>query len=314
VHTLQPDLVPFVADAAVSLALARIAGVEAAPAPGRGGESGRLAFHAVQLIRGAVPRAGDTFVVPYDRAQENYRSKDGANHWNRLRLAWEDLLLLACKPETPPTFWQGLAAQRVASPRAPEVVELRDCCRLEELRGRRVPLMTPYTEAFTKPHLPQGPPGLLRRYVLDALDRRGVLERPEAVAVLATALRSKYVAPDERVVVADRLTSGRFFRPELGADAVNRHVVVLLTDGLLAETDPDRRKRWSYLLALCLLRRFAPDAGRDRDARLTLIRATGTPPPPAVADLLARQAEEEDEADRKDTLKLLDAWRAAAAP
>jgi hypothetical protein len=314
-HKLRVDLVPSVADPPARLLLGRILAAERGPGPMTGWESGRVTLRVDQVVRGADVRPGDTLTVPFDRlADEQNRDKNPVNHWNLLPLARGDLLLLACRPVPDITLWHADAAMQVAAPQDPAVAELGRACQLEEFRGPAAEKVRQFAEAFTRPNTSLTDAGVLRRYVLHALDDRGVLERHDGVEVIARALASDAVAPAERVEVADHLTSDRFFRPEFGADAVNQRVVALLTRGLLAEADPDRRKRWSYLLSLVLLRRFSPDDARDRDARRALIRATGTPPPPAVADLLARQAEEEEEGDRKDTLKLLTAWRAAAAP
>jgi hypothetical protein len=311
--TLRGDLVPSVADPGARLLLGRVAEVASGLSPATKDESGRVTFRVEQTVRGEGPRPGEACVVPFDRAASPLdRAKDGANYWNQVPLARGDFFLLAGRPVPGTERWHADAGRAVAGPDDPAVAELRQCCQLEESRAPREQLVARLAEAFTEPHVPVTQAGLLRGYVFHFIDDRGRVEREDGVEVLARAFASGHVTPDERVEVGDRLTSGRFFRPEAGADAVNRRVIVLLTRGLLAETDPDRRKRWSYYLALCLLRRFAKDDARDRDARRALIRATGTPPPPAVADLLAKQAEEEDESDRKDTLKLLQAWRDAA--
>jgi hypothetical protein len=311
---LQADLVPSIGDPAVHMALVRILEVQPAPSKAPAIEQGELSLRVLDVFHSTTLKNGDIIAVPFERyVDERARFKDPANQWNLLPLQPGQHLVLACRPLKPPRFWEGLAALAVSGPDAPEVAELRQCWQIARFQGPPEERQRRLEEAFASQKTPlTGIRGILRRYALHALSKQ-IIGPGHGVALINRAIVSDKTSPDEKMELASALTNKWAFDEGRGADANNREIVSILARELVKDTDPTRRSRYVNLLGNCLLRDFSEDADKDQQIRLALIRATGSPPSPKVAEILAEEAKtEEDAEDRKVTEELLEAWRAAA--
>jgi hypothetical protein len=297
---MRYDLVPFISEPNVVLALARVVSATWTPLPSEAREAGVVRLELLDVIRG--PRLSDGAAIEISGkrlANENSRDHERTDRWNSLPFETGDLLLLALRPGD---HFLALAADPVDSPASPAVAALRRASEIERIdpvEARRTAL----AEALTAHQ------DLLRDYALDCLSRRGLASRAEAAAIIAHALFAADLPPSSRSSLVGELASRHFYRYELGVDPVNVQVIRSLA-ALVANGDSARRPLWAQFLAACLTIEFSKDPHKDAEMRAGLIRAVTDPPPQRVIDALQQLLS----AGTKDPRvpQLLEAWRAAS--
>ncbi len=294
---MRSDLVPFISDPNVVLALARVVSAAWTPLPSEAREGGAIRLELVAVIRASGLPAGATIEMAGKRlANEQSRVRERSDLWNSLPFEPGGLLLMALRPGAQ---FAGLAAEPVDSPSSPAVAALRRASeieRIEPLEARR----TAVGQALTAHE------DLLRDYALDWLGRRGLASRTEGAGMLARALFAPELPASSRSSLAGELTSRHFYRSDLGAEPANVLVIGSLAALLTAaESAP----LWTQYLAACLTTEFSKDPHTDAEMRAGLIRAVTDPPPRRVTDALQQLLS----ASPRDTpvQELLDAWRAA---
>ena len=295
---MRSDLVPFISDANVVLALARVVSAAWTPLPSEAREGGAIRLELVDAIRASGLPAGATIEMAGKRlANEQSRVRERSDRWNSLPFEPGDLLLMALRPGT---HLAGLAAEPVDNPSSPAVAALHRASeleRIEPLEARR----TAVGHALTSRE------DLLRDYALDWLGRRGLASRTEGTGMIAHALFAPDLPASSRSSLVGELTSRHFYRSDLGAEPANILVIGSLARMLTAADSA--RPLWTQYLAACLTIEFSRDPLKDAEMRAGLIRAVTDPPPQRVIDALQQLLS----ADPQDTgvQKLLDAWRAA---
>jgi hypothetical protein len=296
---MRSDLVPFISDPNVVLALARVVSAAWTPLPSEAREGGAIRLELVDVIRASGLPAGATIEMAGKRlANEQSRVRERADRWNSLPFEPGDLLLMALRPGTD---FAGLAAEPVDSPSSPAVAALRRASQIERIEPLEV-RRTAVGQALTAHE------DLLRDYALDWLGSRGLASRTEGAGTIARALFAPDLPASSRSSLAGELTSRHFYRSDLGAEPANVLVIGSLA-ALLTAADSSRRPLWTQYLAACLTIEFSKDPLKDAEMRAGLIRAVTDPPPRRVIDALQQLLS----ADPRDTRvqKLLDAWRAA---
>jgi hypothetical protein len=296
---MRSDLVPFISDSNVVLALARVASATWTPLPSEAREGGAIRLELVDVIRASGLPAGATIEMAGKRlANEQSRVRERSDRWNSLPFEPGDLLLMALRPGTQ---FAGLAADPVGSASNPAVAALHRASeieRIETMEARREAV----GQALTAHE------DLLRDYALDWLGSRGLASRTEGAGTIARALFAPDLPASSRSSLAGELTSRHFYRSDLGAEPANVLVIGSLA-ALLTAADSSRRPLWTQYLAACLTIEFSKDPLKDAEMRAGLIRAVTDPPPQRVIDALQQLLS----AGTQDTRvqKLLDAWRAA---
>ena len=297
---MRSDLVPFIAEPNVVLALARVVSATWTPLPSEAREAGAVRLELIDVIRGQGLSSGAAIEISGKRlANEQSRDRERTDRWNSLAFEPGDLLLMALRPGN---HFSALAADPVDSPASPAVAALRRASeieRIEPVEARRTAL----AQALTAPD------ELLRDYALDCLGRRGLASRAEAAGIIARALLAADLPPSAASSLVGELTSRHFYRYELGADPVNVQVIGSLAR-LVTSGESARRPLWAQFLAASLTIEFSKDPHQDAGMRASLIRAVTDPTPQRVIDALQQQLS----AGTKDprVQKLLEAWRATS--
>jgi hypothetical protein len=268
---LSPDLIPFISQPNVSMAVVTVVGVRWTRKMDADlqVDSGPVTFRVVSTIHGAL-RDGQSIDVPAQRVVDpSARARHNFDAWNTLSLAAGEQLILAAQPGATPLFWRGLAAKRVSGPDAPDVRSVRRAYIIEEARGDVTAKAVMLDDAL------RGGQELLLFYAIDYL-RRHDSEREAATRVLAAAASSP--PPSEQKLEMGRaLVGSEFFQRPAQSDDVNNMVVASLANAMVQETDGPRRASWAHLLVNCVLMDFTGDQTENQRIRFGLTRASGAP-------------------------------------
>jgi hypothetical protein len=302
---LAADLVPFIADADVSMVVVRTLLCAAGPQQVTNTEEGVVSYEIVKVLYSQDLKKGDVLDVPYTRETKPLaRFKTRFNQWNNLTLESGEMLILAYKALDPPRLWEGLAAQPIGAEDSPEVEEVRRAYGIER------PPSPEEKQARLAQALVAGG-DLDRRFALDAICDRGAVPRDEGATMLATAIASDKTSPEVRLELAGKLIDPCFFKERKGVDEVNQKVVSTLAQGLAGESDPERQNEWTTLLASPLLSEFSEKPDKDKTVRAALIRGVGPDLSQRVSGILPHQARAGSDI-REIAEDLLTAWRAAS--
>jgi hypothetical protein len=301
---LSANLVPFIGERDVSMVLVRIASVRSSVAPGSDRESGRLAAEVVEVFRSPGIRLKDQLEIPFERAADRLaRVHQGFDHWNKLPLEADRLVVFALKPLEPPKVWTGLAASAVESVTSPDVVAVREAFRIEHAQPADRPHLL--EQALTRG------PELLTLYVLEAVGRRRMVPRTAGVDLLDRTLMAPGASRQVKEAIVGYLTRGFFFDDRLGVDHDNVRIVGAVAREMVRDADPKARTLWLKYLGSCVLGSFGRDPEQDRSTRLTLVKAVTVPAPDNVIAVLSELAQMGPDGERRIAQRLLDVWRAA---
>lgn len=306
---LSTDLVPTFSDSAASMAVTRITGREAAHSREAGVESGLLQLTVVQVIHSDSLHVNESILTPYSRvADAQIRRRNQFNAWNSLSLDRDELLLIAVRPQRPPSRYEAIAAVRLSSANDPEIAAASDCYRIEAALGEDEhsarPMLLRALESESE---------LSRFYALNALTHRQILSRLDSAGVLSEALSSGKLSSSSRLDLGFHLASGNLYDEKLGADTVNVNIVSAFAAQLVESTDRKSRDQWLKFLSGCLSRHFSADEKTDRETRAALIKAVRTPAPQTVVSALSAAVKAAPSpAYAKPAKRLLDAWQSAS--
>ncbi|HUE81577.1 MAG TPA: hypothetical protein VMM84_05620 [Pyrinomonadaceae bacterium] len=308
VEILSPDLVPFIGESDVSMILASVQEVKLVPR--REGdievEAGTVGFQLLEVFRSDVLSKGGNIEVPAKRMLDRQaRARNNFDQWNNLSLNPGELVVLAVRPLAPPKLWQGLAALAVDSPVDPKVSAVHQCYAIEEFTGPPAQKKDLVRGALMSSQ------EVLRFYALDAVGRRAILGRQVGASLIAEAITSPKTAPDDRLELGMYLTRQYFFDKGLADDRANRTVVAALAQGMVNETNPERRLEWSKYLASCILPEFSLDPAIDKAQRSSLVKSVQQPAAGQVISVLSGLLTQGATDEREIVRKLLEAWRAA---
>jgi hypothetical protein len=306
IEALSGDLVPFISEADASLVLVKITSVELEPRRDMDMDlqEGEVRCQVVEVFRSPALKKGDIIDVPARRiADPLIRPRNNFDQWNNIPLEQGRYLLLACRPIRAPSTWVALAARAVESPRSPAVDALRQCVLIEEFRGAKDQKREMIQGAL------QSTEDLERYYALDALGRRALVPRDEAVEMIGRAIVSTASAPENKLELGTRLTSNTFFNKAEKAEGSNPAVVACLTRGLVDESDLKRRLDWAKYLASCVLVEFSPRTDMDHKIRAALIRSVRDPSAARVLTALTELSSFGTQDEQEIVRQLMEAWR-----
>ncbi len=304
---LSEDVVPFIPDSAVSMVVVKTSRRTPAARSEPMMEEGTVSYQVLDVLHSTRLKKGDAVEVPFTRdADESARDKRGFNHWNNLSLEPGEIVILACKPLEPPKLWEGLAAQVVGSEKSSEVAQVRRCYEIEAVKKPPEVHREKLQQALVEGE------DIDRRYAVEALSERGALSRDEGVELLDRAIASGKTSGDDKLELARSLTDDRFFNERKGADAANQKVIATLSRGLAAETDADRQREWTDLLAASVLSDFSENEVKNQAVRASLIRGASPEVSRRVLGILTAQSQQGTAGEREVAIDLLAAWRAAA--
>lgn len=278
---LSPDLIPFISQPEVSMAVVAVAGARWTRRIERDLEvdSGPVTFRVLRALHGSL-RDGQSIEVPAKRVVDpSARAHHNFDAWNTLSLTPGERLILGAQPSASPMAWAGVAAKRVSGPDTPDVEAVRQAYLIEEARGDVAAKARMLDGAL------RGGQELLLFYAIDYL-RRHASERAAAVRILAAAVVS-LPPSEEKLDMGRALVGDEFFRRPGGADSVNGMVVASLANALVQENDGDRRASWAQLVVSCVLMDFTGGQGENRKIRFDLIHAPGAPAANRVASAIS---------------------------
>jgi len=307
-RVLSSDLAAVVFDRSVSIVLAKVVRVRPAPEPMGSQEVGTIDLEVLRVFRSELLSAGSSFDVDYSRMwNDELRVKNRINQWNALSLTQGDLLLMGCQPQEVQKHWGALAALPLTSGEDPQVEELIQAIRINEVRApeSRYELL--------QQALVDGK-GLLLDYALEAVRRGDKVPRKVGAELLEKAMASEKITPDERLELGRRLADPPLFDQVSGPDATNQGIIAALAQEFVADSDKERRTSWAELLAARTLMEFSEDPEKDREIRNSLIRGIARPSPEEVISVLSSLSHHGTGEDKELAKELLDAWRTATQP
>ena len=279
---LSPDLIPFISEPSVSMAVVAVTGARWARQMSGDLEvdSGPVTFQVISAIHGTL-RDGQSIEVPARRVVDrSARVRHNFDAWNTLLLSSGDYLILAVRPGASPRTWKGVAGRAVPGPDASDVQTVRRAYEIEEAGG----------DLAAKAGMLEGclrsRQELLVFYALDYL-RRHASDRGAAAQILAGALASSLPASEQKLEMGRALAGAEFFQRPAKADPVNRMVVASLASALVQEIDGSRRASWSQLVVSCVLMDFTGDEAENEKIRVALIYAPGSPAPDRVVSAIS---------------------------
>jgi len=278
---LSPDLIPFISEPNVSMAVVAVTGARWARQMSGDLEvdSGPVTFQVISAIHGTL-RDGQSIEVPARRVVDrSARVRHNFDAWNTLLLSSGDYLILAVRPGASPRTWKGVAGRAVPGPDASDVQAVRRAYEIEEAGG----------DLAAKAGMLEGclrsRQELLVFYALDYL-RRHASDRSAAARILAGAVVS-LPASEQKLEMGRALAGAEFFQRPAKADPVNRMVVASLASALVQEIDGSRRASWSQLVVSCVLMDFTGDEAENEKIRVALIYAPGSPAPDRVVSAIS---------------------------
>ncbi len=304
---LSPDLVPVFSEREASMVVAKVLGREHSHTNPSGVETGLLKLAIVRIVRSEKLKEGDALETPYARvADRQIRLRNQFNAWNSLTLDPGELLLIGMKLERAPHTYVSLAAARVSSTNDPLITAAQHCYEIEFIRDNPAAKLQLLTRAL------ESPENLLRSYALDLITRRHALSREDSVNILESAIRSDKTPAGAKRDIGFQLVSSDFFQTSLGPDPLNVRVVSVIAAEVVNSPDSKSRTQWLSFLSSSVSREFSSDPAKDRELRLSLVRAVRTPLPQQVIAALNQSVREApSETDAKPAKRVLDIWQAA---
>jgi hypothetical protein len=302
VERLNPDLVPYIAEAKASVAIVRVRSCGVTPLEKEQKQQLTVHLDVVEAMRGTL-QAGSSIEVSGKRlADEEARFRAGFDQWNVLALAPGGLMMAALLPAGNPQQWQALSMRDIASERDPLAGAIRRAVAIEQM-----PAGTPGRAQALEDAL-SSPSDVLQAYAIRAV--RGAMPRVAGAEAMARALFSRRALPDARPPLALALASRDFYHYEAGADEANLVVIRALAK-LVAGGGP-QVSLWTQILGASLTIEFSADPAKDGAMRSALIRGVTDPAPARVLSALEQQLA----AGSKDPRvpKLIAAWKAAGHP
>lgn len=278
---LSPDLIPFISQPNVSMAVVAVVGVRWTRRMDVDLEvdSGPVTFQVVSAIHGTL-RDGESIEVPAKRVVDpSARFRHNFDAWNTLALAPGERLILATRPGASPASWIGVAAKVVSAPDAPDVQAVRRAYRIEEARGDVAAKASMLDGAL------QSGLTFLVFYAIDYL-RRHASER-DATARILTAAAASPPPSEQKLEMGRALVRADFFRRAAKADPVNSLIVASLSNAFVQETEGSRLASWAQLVVSCILTDFTGDQVENRKIRMELIHAPGAPAANRVATAIS---------------------------
>jgi hypothetical protein len=306
-NQLSPDLVPVFSERDASMVVAKVLGREHSHTNQSGVETGLLRLTLVRIVRSEKLKEGDAIETPFARvADRQIRLRNQFNAWNSLSLDPGELLLLGVKFERAPHTYVSLAAARVSSTNDPLITAAQQCYEIELIRDNPAAKKQLLTRAL------ESPEDLLRFYALDVITRRHALNREDSVNILESAIRSEKTPSGAKRDIGFQLVSSDFYKTSLGPDPLNVRVVSVIAAQVVNSPDSKFRTQWLSFLSSSVSREFSSDPAKDRELRLSLVRAVRTPlPQQVIAALTQAVREAPSEADAKPAKRVLDIWQAA---
>ena len=306
-HQLSPDLVPVFSERDASMVVAKVLGREHSHTNQSSVEKGLLRLTLVRIVRSEKLKEGDAIETPFERiADRQIRLRNQFNAWNSFSLDAGELLLISVKLERAPHTYTSLAAARVSSTTDPLVAAAQQCYEIEFIRDNPTAKLQLLTHAL------EGRENLLRSYALDVITRRHALNREDSVNILESAIRSEKTPANARRDIGFQLVSSDFYEISLGPDSLNVRVVSVIAAQVVNSPDSKSRTQWLGFLSSSVSREFSSDPAKDRELRLSLVRAVRTPlPQQVIAALTQAVREAPSEADAKLAKRILDIWQAA---
>lgn len=303
---LNADIVPYISETEVSMLLLELTGAKVEATTDSGTEVGEVKATVVEVFHSDDVETGQEIVIPFERvADEQARFSQGFDKWNTLSLAAGDLLIMASAPLDPPERWQGLGVLEVEARDAPEIAAVHRCYKIEatskEPQKYKVELRTALGDADD----------LIRYFAIDAVTRRELYDRHDAVAMLSQALGRV----QESSVIREDLTTALgdyFFDEEQGVDAINVEVIGAILKATIAESDREAQGELVQTLASLVFSGFADDEKEDEALQIELAQRVQDPPISRVIPVLEAHAAAGEDDEREVAQDLLDIWRAAA--
>jgi hypothetical protein len=299
---LASDLVPYVSDPTASLILVNVVSARWTPAPtDPEWEDGTIQLRTVERFSGPGPAAGENFTIIGRRYGDPLKRRSmGFDSWNVVPFEAGAALVLAVR-RAASNGWTPLAAEAVPHGDNTLVPSVRRAVEIERSNPAAQPPML--KDALTSKQ------DLLFRYALDAISTRTRVPRNQAAEMMAQALLSNGLQSNAKFQLVQQATKRPIYDDDHGSDSVNRLVIGAVSRVLVAESNPEWALIWAQLLSTSLLPAFSPDATKDADIRLTLIRSVPEPARHEVPGALTKAAGQSP-ADQR-IPKLAEAWSAA---
>lgn len=299
---LSADLIPeiFGQDAFLLVEISK-AGLSVLPGAEPAVEAGTLTLRVVDTLRkGPAPVAGTIEVPAHRIVDPTRRLKSNQDQWNNLTLAPGSSLIVACRPTNPPTEWVATAAVQVSGPDDPEVAAVGRALAIEgsppEQRG-----------GLLREALVDGSE-FLRFYAMNALKSGSVVPKSTGAEYIAEAIRSEALTPIDRLELGRGLTD--FFHPSSNADGSNPIVLAGLCEGLLSESDLQRKLEWARLIYSCFMVEFDSDPGRNETIRKDLEGKLSDSLVSRTGEVLSALSHDNlSSGDRETISQLVEAWQ-----